>query len=190
MKDYMKDQALKQLKQELRQAGARTAEISELSNIAAELPRLKHYEPAQAESMSVEQRLHGLLKPLTGGLAGLALGVLLILIAQPVLPTSKLYAVQKFSDSVAVDVHPQYRATVMMKRAQQVNALVASHASSDKILATLADYTNQAKIYQDLPHANYAAFEFCKTNLQQAAANAPQPVKSAIANSLQSLETT
>ena len=78
----------------------------------------------------------------------------------------------------------------MMKRAQQVNVLVSEHASSKQILAVLVDYTSEASAYRSIPHSNYAAFEFCKTNLQQAKLAASPTVKNAISKSLQSLETT
>lgn len=185
----MRDKSLNLLRQELRQAGASQPEAAELSALAAKLPLLKDYKHIKDEGLKHEGHRYGLLKPFVG-VVSLALVVFLILAAQAVLPTSWLYPVQKFSDSVAIDVHPQYRASVMMKRAQQVNALVKNHASSNKILATLDDYTNQARVYKTMPHANYAAFEFCKTNLQQAASAAPPAVKQAIQSSLQSLETT
>ena len=78
----------------------------------------------------------------------------------------------------------------MMKRALQVNELVASHANPEKVLATLADYTEKASTYRSTPNADYAAFEYCKTNLQQAASTASPAVRQAIANSLQSLSST
>lgn len=179
-----------QLQNELRAVGANDAEISQLSAIADKLPELKNYKHIKDEGMKVSGKRRRFMKPIVGALAGLAFGALLILMAQSVLPTSWLYPVQKFSDSIVIDVHPQYRANVMMKRAHQVNALVARHASTDKIMATLADYTSQAKVYKTLPHANYAAFEYCKNNLQQAEVIASPEIRSAIQNNLQSLQTT
>lgn len=178
------------LEKELRAAGANGKEAAQLSAIAGMLPQLKTYKHIKDESLADWGGQHWILKLVTGSVLSLALGVILILAAQPVLPTSWLYPVQKFSDSVAIDVHPQYRATVMMKRAQQVNALVTVHADYGKVMTTLADYTDQARVYETMPHANYAAFEFCKTNLKQAASLASPPVKQAIQISLQSLENT
>lgn len=186
----MKNQTIAQLKKELQVAGASAAEVSELSSIAAKLPQLKGYKYIENESIGLKGRQWRRVIPLAGSLTILALGALLILMSQSVLPTSWLYPVQKFSDSIAIDVHPQYRANVMMKRAQQVNALVAGHASSNTVLATLADYTEQAKIYETMPHTNYAAFEFCKSNLQQATIAASPTVRQAIQSSLQALEAT
>lgn len=171
-----------QLANELRQAGATTAELKRLLPIASRLSLLK-------ESMA-RPRWFRYVQPVLLTATGLALGMVLIVMSQAVLPTSWLYPVQKFSDNVAVGIHPQYRASIMMKRAQQVNALVANHASSRQVLATLADYTAEANTYKAMPHANYAAFEYCKTNLQQAAAAAAPPIRQTINDSLKSLETT
>jgi hypothetical protein len=178
----MKKHRQQQLQQELLSAGASAAEARELLPIASKLNSLKASKAAG--------RWLKILKSATFVASGLALGISLIIVAQPALPTSWLYPLQAFSDSVAIRIHPQYRANVMMKRAQQVNQLVADHAGSKQVLATLADYTSEASAYKSTPRANYAAFEYCKTNLQQAAKAAPASVRQAISDSLQSLETT
>jgi hypothetical protein len=184
----VKDQALNQLQQELRQAKASPADVASLSALAAQLPRLQQYK--HLKNRTAAQRRPRQLTFVGAALVGLAAIVFLIIASQSVLPTSWLYPVQKFSDSVAITVRPSYRATVMMKRSQQVNSLVANHASTDKILTTLADYTDQAKAYKTMPNANYAAFEFCETNLQQADAAAKPAVKQAIQQSLATLSAT
>lgn len=172
----------RQLKKELQQAGAKPAEIAELAAIASSLQQLG---PTEAESPSKAW----ILKVLTGGAVGLAMGAFLVVAAQPVLPTSWLYPVQKTSDSVAIRLRPSYRASVMMKRAQQVDAMVASHTASGKILATLGDYKDIATTYKSIPRADYAAFEFCKHSLEQAAPRATPEVRQAIQNNLQWLQT-
>jgi hypothetical protein len=182
----MKQHKQNQLRQELLQAGAKTAEVKALLPIASRLELLARKQFAGVEATSSRLRFF---RPLTVGALGLIIGTFLVIVSQSVLPTSWLYPVQKLSDSVAIDVHPQYRATVMMKRAQQVNGLVAGHSSRQKVLATLADYTNEANAYKALPHANYAAFEFCKSNLEQAASAAPSPERAAITEALTSLQT-
>jgi hypothetical protein len=184
----MKDHKQQQLRKELRDASAKTAEIEELVPIASRLSLLKHSVTPAVDAGKATTRWQRIFKPIAFGVSGLALGVAVIVISQSVLPTSQLYSIQKFSDNVAVSFHPQYRATVMMKRAQQVNELVAGHASSGKVLATLADYTKEASAYKSTPQANYAAFEYCKTNLQQAASAASPTVRQAISSSLESLE--
>ena len=178
-----------QLRKELRQAGASAFEADGLLPITSRLSQLSQHQAITTKNRS-SSRLVELLKPVACTASGLAIGMLLVIVSQAALPTSLLYPVQKFSDGIAIYIHPQYRATVMMKRAQQVNLLVSEHASSKQVLATLADYTMEASAYKSMPHTNYAAFEFCKTNLEQAAMSASPAVKEAISGSLQSLETT
>ncbi|HUY85057.1 MAG TPA: hypothetical protein VMU97_00915 [Candidatus Dormibacteraeota bacterium] len=179
----------RQLRKELLAAGATAAEAKELQPIAAKLSLLKGRNAA-AGNRPKTNRWRAIVKPAVFVASGLVLGMFVIITSQAALPGSWLYPAQKFSDSVAISIHPQYRANVMMKRAQQVNQLVAQHASSERVLATLADYTAEASAYKDTPHANYAAFEYCKTNLRQAASAAPPDVRQAISISLQSLENT
>jgi hypothetical protein len=179
-----------QLAKELREAGASNAEITELLPIASRLSQLRHRQTiATVDRAGLSQWLR-ILKLAVFTLSGLALGMFLVVMSQTALPTSLLYPIQKLSDGIAVGVNPQYRAIIMMKRAQQVNQLVAEHASSAQVLATLNDYTSEANIYKSSPHADYAAFDFCKTNLQQAALAASPPIRKAISASLQSLDTT
>ena len=75
----------------------------------------------------------------------------------------------------------------MMKRAAQVKQLVAAHASSSLVLATLADYRVEASAYKAIS-AHYAVFEYCKNNLEQAASIAPATERQAINKSLLSLQ--
>jgi hypothetical protein len=74
----------------------------------------------------------------------------------------------------------------MMRRAQQVQQLVAGHAGSPVVLATLADYRTEASAYKSTS-TNYAMFEYCKTSLRQAAAAAPNPERQAIDKALLAL---
>jgi hypothetical protein len=178
----MKDHKRQQLRKELLAAGASAAEVKELLPIASKISLL-------GDSPKTNHWLR-IVKPMAFIASGLALGMFVVIISQAALPTSLLYPVQKLSDSVAISVHSQYRADVMMKRAQQVNQLVANHANSKQVLATLADYSSEAAAYKSTAHANYSAFEYCKTNLQQAAAAASPDVRQAISSSLQPLENT
>ena len=176
-----------QLQVELRQAGASEAEAHRLVPLATQLGQLRV--SSLPKHLSRQRRMLGL-RPLQAiglSLAGAVLGIALIVASQSVTPNYWLYPVQVASDGVAVALHPQYRATVMMKRAQQVNYLVAMHASTQQVLAVLRDYDHQAGAYKNMPHANYAAFEFCKSNLQQAAAGAPPTERQAIMASLRPL---
>jgi len=178
-----------QLAQELQIAGASDTEVRDLLPIASRLTQLQH--PRSAAEMNRAGSNHWLriLKPAAYTLSGLALGILLIVMSQTVSPTSVLFPVQKLSDDVAVHADPNYRAIVMMKRAQQVNQLVRGHASAAQVLAVLNDYTSEASIYKSSPHADYAAFEFCETNLHQAASAASPAVRKAIFASLRTLDT-
>jgi hypothetical protein len=182
MKDHKQ-----QLHKELLAAGASAAEIDELLPIASRLSILKS---GTTRDRQKANRWVRTIRPMAFTFTGLALGMFLVIVSQTALPTSLLYPVQKFSDSIAIKVHPQFRANVMMKRAQQVNQLVSNHAASKQILATLADYSAEASSYKSSPHASYAAFEYCQTNLQQAASSASPTIKKAILSSLQSLEIT
>jgi hypothetical protein len=110
----------------------------------------------------------------------------LIIISQTVLPGNVLYPVQKMSDSVAISIDPTYKATVMMRRADQVKELVDKHADSSKVISTLANYQNLALSYKSTS-SNYDAFEYCEHSLKQAAAVAPTSEKQAINNDLASL---
>jgi hypothetical protein len=154
------------------------------------MKQLKDVKGLSSEPVSQDKRPGGWRKLIPIGLtsiSGLALGMALVILAQTVSPGSWLYPVQKLSDSVAMSVDPSYRGTVMMKRAQEVKQLIASHASSNLVLATLADYQAEAAAYKSVP-ANYAVYEYCKSNLRQAAANAPSPEHQAIDNALLSLK--
>jgi hypothetical protein len=181
----MKDQ--KQLRQELRAEGASDAELQALLPIATDLRQLRNGRVLAAASRP-QRALPRFMQPVTYTVAGVVAGMFLVMVSQAVLPTSWLYPAQQLSDSVAIDLHPEYRATIMMKRAQQVNQLVAAHANSRVVLATLSSYTSIAGAYKSTPHADYSAFEFCESNLEQAAHHASPEVQRAITSSLQSLQ--
>lgn len=178
-----------QLTQELHMAGASDAEIRDLLPIASRLAQLQNLRSTATTNHASPSHWLRILKPATYILSGLALGVLLIVMSLAASPTSVLFPVQKLSDNIAVHANPNYRAIVMMKRAQQVNQLVRGHASTTQVLAVLNDYTSEANVYKDSSHADYAAFEFCESNLHQAALAASPAIRKAIFASLQSLDT-
>jgi hypothetical protein len=180
---------MKQLRSELHQVGADNTEVEMLLPIASSLGRLKRGHAQSRAKRRGAQLWPQFMKLAASGTLVLALGMFVIISSQIASPNSWLYPLQKVSDSVAISLHPQYRATIMMKRAQQVNQLVADHADSKLVLSTLADYTSEASAYKATPHANYAAFEFCRDNLQRAAAGAPPDIRRAITSSLQAIET-
>jgi hypothetical protein len=179
----MKSRFNARLSRELRSTGAGAAETEHLLAVAAGLGELPAAGP--------RHRLlpFGWRIALPAGLAFVTVllaGGLLVAAAQTSLPGSRLYPVQKLADSAAEAIHPQYRGVVMMKRAQEVKQLVAARAGSGAVLAALNDYQAEAAAYKTSA-ANYSAFEYCKTNLQQAAALAPAPERRAITNALSSL---
>lgn len=178
-----------ELRKELKQAGASDSEIRKLTPIALNLAKLKVSNSKVKSGRQQIYRWTKLFKPILLLSSGTILGIALVIFSQSVLPTSLLYPIQELSDSAAVTVHPEYRATVMMRRAQQVNQLVVEHAEPHIIMATLASYNSEAAAYKSTAHANYAAFEYCKTSLQQAAIKAPTTIRQSILSSIKSLET-
>jgi hypothetical protein len=169
---------------ELRAVGASETEIGKLVSIANELGVLKNNHSAKRTQHSKHRHLA--LAVGIPSLCGLALGIFLVIASQTVLPGSLLYPAQRLSDNIAILVEPSYRETVMMKQANQVRELVTNRAPSSRVLATLADYRQQAASYQSV-NSNYAAFEYCKHRLEQAASIAPSPERQAINSTLQSL---
>ncbi|HTB48697.1 MAG TPA: hypothetical protein VK712_01295 [Verrucomicrobiae bacterium] len=185
----MKSQRSNNLSEELKLAGASDTEAHELVAVASSLKHLKDSRSSAAKSMrhgQLQSKLRAFIPIGLTSLGGLALGMAVVIFSQTVLPGSLLYPVQKLSDNVAMSANPDYRGTVMMKRAQEVKQLIAAHASPNLVLATLADYRREAAAYKSAP-ANYAVFEYCKTNLQQAAATAPSSERQAINKTVSSL---
>lgn len=175
------------LRAELKAAGASKTELRELSGLAIRLNELKAAKkslPAQTKPQRGKLRfffMAGVPSTLC-----LVIGALLVMFSQSALPGNPLYSIQKVSDNAAITMNPSYRGVVMMKRADQVKVLVKNGASSSHVLETLADYRKQAANYKSTP-ANYAAFEYCKQSLQQAATTAPWAEKQAIDDTLRSL---
>ena len=65
----------------------------------------------------------------------------------------------------------------MMRRAQEVNELIAANASSNLILATLDDYQSDVWTY----NINDATvLKYCRSKLRMAAPNASSEVRAAI----------
>jgi hypothetical protein len=170
------------LRKELRLAGASKSERAGLVEVAGQLSRLnKRPSPAAAEPWWRARLLPAGL----ASIAGLFIGAALIAYAQTSLPGSVSYPVKRLSEQAAVAFDPNYRATVMMRRSQEVRELVKQRASQHIVLATLADYRTEAAAYKT---TNYAAFEYCRSNLAQAASIAPNNERSAITNTLSSLQ--
>jgi hypothetical protein len=177
----------KTLHTELKAAGASTTELPELTTLANNLSALRHTDVSVSPlAKQPRKRLRRAMTLSIPAVFGLAFGMFLVIASQTVLPGNPLYPVQEGSDAIAVAIDPGYRGTIMMRRAAQVKMLVSQHAPSERILATLADYQKQASSYKTTA-SNYAAFEYCKNNLQQASMQANGGVRQAINSTLASL---
>ena len=172
MKDFNKE-----LRDELQAAGARPDELASLEALAGSLAQLST-EPAPLFRFTrpVRPRWQRLHVP-AAALACLVVVVGLVYMAQSSLPGEKLYGVKRLSENTAVALHSSYRATVMIHRAEEVKELVAHNAASQKVLATLADYSAQAAMYK-MP--SYSTLEYCKANLVEARAFATPAEQRAI----------
>ncbi len=168
------------LRQELLAAGASETEAQDLKDLAMQLSRLK------PGSDKARNRGWKLAVPLSIA-AGVAIVLLIVTLANGSLPGNPLYPVQRTSDSVAIALHPSYRASVMMRQAEQVRVLVETHAPSSEVMTALNEYQHQATIYRT-HYANYRVFENCKNSLQQAANHAAGPDRQAIDQTLAGLQ--
>ena len=91
----------KQLQKELSQVGASASEAKELLSVVASLRLLKDSQPAAAQKDTKPTRWAKIRRPVAFTSAGFAVGMFLVIFSQAALPTSLLYPVQKFSDSIA-----------------------------------------------------------------------------------------
>lgn len=178
----MKDKQ-QHLRNELKSGGAKPSEVESLVTIAEQLRLLKKPLP-KVYQRPLWQRA---IPFVSTALASLVVGVFLVASSQSVMPSSFLFPIQRLSDEVAINIHPEYRGTMMMKRVQQVKLLVANKASSQDILATLNDYQSVASEYKFTP-SDPRVLEFCKSYLTQAADMAQGADKRAIINVLDSFK--
>jgi hypothetical protein len=185
----MNKQKLTTVTNELVAAGAETTEANDLSRLALALGHLETTEgkmPATTRPAIKRRWQVRLLPTMLTGLAGVALGMLLVMLAQTSLPGSTFYPIKRASERVAVSVQPSYRGTIMMRRAQEVQALVSQQAAPGLVMNALADYQADAQSYKT-PSADYSLFEFCKSSLRQAEARATTPERQAIQQTLTTL---
>jgi hypothetical protein len=171
------------LERELRSVGATKTEASKFVSLAAQVSQIK---PNVRTAIFPYPKRAILSTVSAGACVGLLVGALLITFSQTSLPTSLLYPLKRASEAIAVSVDPDYRGTVMMRRAAEVQKLVADHAPSKTVLATLADYQSEATLYKSRA-TNYPAFEYCKASLQQAEAGASNSEREAIQETLAGL---
>lgn len=167
------------LHKELRSVGASTNEATQLVALAQTLALLN----TKSEKHGRSQMIWVYVVP---GVVFLFLGIMTV-VSQSVLPGSWLYPLQRTSDAVATTVDHNYRGTVMMRRARQVKLLILSRHSEQQVLATLTAYQTEAAAYK-VHTSNYAVFEYCKNNLEQAVLIASPVERQAITNTLRSLQ--
>lgn len=172
------------LQQELRAAGASAHEARELSGLALQLKGLEGGQVAAGrKNWKLTWMRH--LPVAAALLLCVLVGMATVTFSQASLPGSMLYPVKRLSENSLASVHPGFKGTMMMRRAQEVKTLVASHASDDTILATLSDYQREAAAYKT---SNYAVFEYCKDSLTAAVPGATPAVQRAINDTLKSLQ--
>jgi hypothetical protein len=167
------------LRRELLGAGASAAEADELAGLAQSLSVLK-----AAPGRNRAPQRFGLLPVSAMAVAVLLVGMAVVTFAQASLPGGWLYPVKRVSENAAVAVDPDYRATLMMRRADEVRQLVADGAKPGTVSATLGTYRTEAAAYKT---ENYPAFVYCRSNLQQAEKHAGVQEKRQIAAVLKTL---
>jgi hypothetical protein len=178
----MNTTSTEELRHELRLAGATREEIRALIPIATQL---------QALPKTIKRHHTSVFRwPIlaASSLVSLAIIVFAMLLAMPAItPGNPFAAMQHGADNIAIAVHPNYRDTVMMKQADQINALVASHAATKTVLASLADYRTTVGAYTGRsPH--YGTVEYCRAELRKAANRASEPERNIITASLQNIQ--
>jgi uncharacterized protein (DUF1330 family) len=165
---------------ELQATGASSREAADLARLAGQLKYLKG--ASREAKQSRKQRLTFLPLGLTASI--LTIVIILVAISQSSLPGSWLYPVKKTSEASLALVDPGFKGTMMIRRSAEVKQLVANHASTQAIVATLADYRTEAAAYKS---SNYAVFAGCRANLQQAARAAPPTQRMAIEAAISSI---
>lgn len=175
----MKDTRHMVLKRELCSSGASAGEAEVLAGLAQRLQALR----IVPERRGARFRF-GLLPALSMVAVALLIGMATVAFSQTSLPGSWLYPVKRVSENTAVAASPDYRATLMMRRADEVRQLVTNGASTSRVTATLSLYQTEAAAYKSV---NYPAFAYCRSNLKQAEQRATPAEKTQIAVVLKNL---
>ena len=178
------------IRNELIEAGATRREATDLALLATNLAQLKSdcsFKPSWLHSVVLLRR-----RRFTFAVSVLAAALLIVMVgvclkAQSSLPGSKLHAVKQRSEDYVAWINPDFNKTIMMRRAQEVNDLVAAHASTNLILSTLNDYKSDVWTYNI---HDAGVLQYCRNKLQTAAPNATPEVKDAISRTLGSLPIT
>ena len=184
------------LERELRAGGAGPDEARELARLAEKLPGLRQLPlvatpPGLAVGRRFARRRLGLQRSRrTLALAATAAAAVLvtgglIAAAQSALPGTALYPVKRGTEQVAERFAPGMHDEVMMRRADEVNELVARHGRTAMIDATLASY--EQAVVSD-PNGSYAARDYCAGMLKSAAKQADPATRAKIMASLSRLK--
>lgn len=183
----MNSHKLNKLSKELRQAGADPSELPALLSLVQQLKQLPADNPSAGLPVTTLPRFpNRLVVASFSGFIGLLLGATVIMFSQTSLPGGWLYPLKRLSEQTAALIHPDYKVTAMMRRAQEVQALVARHESSQRVLTTLTAYQQAAAVYKSTS-TTYSAFEYCRAELQQAESQASPQERQAIQATLDML---
>ena len=179
------------IRNELIEAGASRTEVNELALLASDLGKLKG-DHSFVRPTHIRHRITFRHKNPVFAFTALTACLLIVvvgigLLAQRSLPGGRLYSVKQQSEDAIAVVDPGFQKTVMMRRAQEVNDLVALHASPDLILATLDDYQSDVWTYKI---SDAQVLHYCRAKLQAAAPNATPEVKDAISRTIGSFPLT
>ena len=184
------------LEEELISAGATAAEAENLARLARRLPATRQLPLMQAPASLLEgkriARRRGLVRissrvaMLVGSMATAAIvAAVVVVAAQGAMPGDALYSTKRASEAVALRIDPGFHDQMMMRRADEINQLVASGSNNNLIAATLASYDQS--VTHD-PAASYAARDYCAGMLEHAAAHANPAMRSQILQSVAMLK--
>ena len=177
------------IRNELLAAGASeydALELSMLATIVAQLEKkqsLKQLSWLQFMFMFRKRSLAYGLSAITAAVFIAVVGFTVL--AQSSLPGSKLYSVKIWSENSIAMVHPEFKKTMMMRRAQEVKDLIATHASSRLIIATLDDYHSDVRTYKIM---DQRVIDYCSNKLRSATPNASPEIKAAIEKAIGTIQ--
>lgn len=172
------------LQDELCLAGASAHQAAELATLAGQLKSLKTAPQATTKTLfeplvpPARSRFKLYVLP---AFSFLMIVAVLLTFAQSSLPGSLLYPVKRASENTVAFVDPGFKATMMMRRAQEINDLVATHAPAAVVVATLEDYRSDVQLYRV---SDTSVLKYCTSKLQAAAAIAPDYEKRVILKTL------
>lgn len=189
----MKNNHDKELRSELRLAGASEDDVASLIKLSGNLRMLDTVsqsqisEPSQWHTVS-RSFIKRLAPAMVAGVACLMIGIYSIVAAQVSQPGQSLYAVKKVSEKGAVIIDPQFKVNVMIRRVREVDYLVSNKAPSPVILGVLEQYNVATADYKIQASEGMARstplFKYCEQTLINAEAKATGPEREAISRVL------